>query len=131
MNQPGLPVSERLKALALERLLLIIGEALTRIRGDEPNVFDSIPSGPEMIGMRNVIVHGYDVIDQDRIQDAVRDDLPQLLNCVRVCWANSAPPGSLAKRREGNEAVYRPDHQPREKPPTSTVPYRVWVPSRG
>jgi uncharacterized protein with HEPN domain len=83
VNQPALPGSERLKALASERLLLIIGEALTRIRGDEPNVFDSVPSGAEIIGMRNVIVHGYDVLDQNRIQDAVRDDLPQLLNFVR------------------------------------------------
>jgi uncharacterized protein with HEPN domain len=76
------PTMDRISGLAIERLLLIIGEAAARIREDEPNVFDLIPNGPQLIGMRNVIVHGYDRINWTRIQDAIRDELPHLVSAV-------------------------------------------------
>ena len=34
---------------------------------------------PQIIGMRNRLVHGYDVIDFDLLWDTMTDDLPPLI----------------------------------------------------
>jgi uncharacterized protein with HEPN domain len=81
-GNPDVILSDRLTALAVERLLLVVGEALVRIRGLEASVLDSIPDWEAVIGMRNAIVHGYDVIDAARVRDAIRDDIPLLLSAV-------------------------------------------------
>ena len=66
-------------ALAIERLLLIVGEAMVRIRDDAPDLLESIRDARAIIGMRNAIVHGYDTIDPVRIRDAVKLAVPELL----------------------------------------------------
>jgi len=75
---------ERLVALAIERLLLIIGEALLRIRDADPTSLQNVSEWKAIIGMRNAIVHGYDAIDGLRLRDAVRDEVPVLLKEVRA-----------------------------------------------
>ena len=65
-------IEDRLLALAIERLLLIVSEAMVRIRDDAPDLLDSIRDARAIIGMRNAIVHGYDTIDPVRIRDAVK-----------------------------------------------------------
>ena len=49
--------------VAIERELEIVGEALYRIRQLSPEVFTQIPDGEKIIGMRNILVHGYDMLD--------------------------------------------------------------------
>ena len=46
---------------AIERQLGIVGEAMKIIRDIDPN--EPIPYRDEIIGFRNVLVHGYDIID--------------------------------------------------------------------
>jgi uncharacterized protein with HEPN domain len=72
-------IEDRLLALAIERLLLIVGEAMVRIRDDAPDLLESIRDARAIIGMRNAIVHGYDTIDPVRIRDAVKLAVPELL----------------------------------------------------
>lgn len=69
----------RTVALAVERLLMIIGEAFVRIRSSEPLVLEQFPDAHKLIGMRNVLVHGYDALDTKRIQVAIEQSIPQLL----------------------------------------------------
>ena len=64
--------------LAVERLLEIIGEALTRIRGSDETVFAQVPYANRIVGLRNALAHGYDQIDQARIRDYIVKDLPEL-----------------------------------------------------
>ncbi len=70
--------TNRMLTLAVVRCLEMIGEAasrLTRSRRDElPQI-----SWPQMIGMRNRIIHAYFEIELDTVWDTVTEDLPPLI----------------------------------------------------
>ena len=59
---------DRILGLAVERLLMIVGEAFVRIRSSEESVLEEVTDAHKVIGMRNVLVHGYDSLDSSRIQ---------------------------------------------------------------
>jgi uncharacterized protein with HEPN domain len=48
--------ADRTVGLAVERLFLIVGEAMVRIRSFEEPVYLGFPEGPSVIAMRNIIV---------------------------------------------------------------------------
>ncbi len=48
---------------AVERKFLVIGEAMTRLKREHPEIIDKITDHEKIIGFRNVLVHGYDIID--------------------------------------------------------------------
>lgn len=66
----------------LERPLEIIGEALRRYRDSEPIDADSIPFIHRAVCLRNIIAHGYDVVDIEVLWDVVKNDLPPLEQAV-------------------------------------------------
>ena len=68
---PQIYVDSRRDALAIERLFEIVGEALSRIRAGEPAILEKITDAGAIIGMRNVIAHGYDAISADRVVEAI------------------------------------------------------------
>jgi len=68
----------RVLQLALTRLVEIVGEAVNRVSGDTQQAHPDIPWS-RIIGMRNRLVHGYDVIDYDLLWDTVTSDLPPLI----------------------------------------------------
>ncbi|MBL8060784.1 MAG: DUF86 domain-containing protein [Chthonomonas sp.] len=76
-------LDDRITGLAVERLLLIVGEAMVRVRDLESQVLDSIPDWQLIVGMRNVIVHGYDQLDRRRLAAAISEDLPILISNLR------------------------------------------------
>jgi len=51
---------------AVERQFGIVGEALSRLAQDSPEVVARIPDHAKIIGFRNILVHGYASVD-DRI----------------------------------------------------------------
>ncbi len=63
---------------AIERKFEILGEALARFRRLDPDGAASIPGLREAISFRNLLIHGYDVIDPLVVWQTVRDDLPPL-----------------------------------------------------
>lgn len=69
----------RVVTLAVERLLMIIGESFARLRAMDPDVLEQVTDARKIVGMRNVLVHGYDAIDPGRIRDAVAESLPKLV----------------------------------------------------
>ena len=74
---------DRLLQLALERQFEIIGEAISRLdRIDHENLVSKIPEYPKIISLRNVIVHGYDIVDQDVLWDFAKERVPELLEKV-------------------------------------------------
>lgn len=76
--------SDRLLQLALERQFEIIGEALARLdRIDHDNLANTIPEYSKIISFRNIIAHGYDIIDQDTLWDFAKERIPELLEQVR------------------------------------------------
>ncbi len=47
-----------------EREFEIIGEALNRIKKAEPELLEHVSEYHRIIGFRNVVAHGYDIIDE-------------------------------------------------------------------
>ena len=68
--------SDRKLNLALVRLLEIIGEAANCIPKEVRNLYSDIP-WPEIISLRNRLIHGYDMVDLDILwQIVTRDFIP-------------------------------------------------------
>ncbi|MFO7866383.1 MAG: HepT-like ribonuclease domain-containing protein [Candidatus Aminicenantes bacterium] len=72
----------RIMQLALTRLMEITGEAANRISSSTKKENPDIP-WEQIIGMRNRLIHGYDVIDYDLLWDTVNYDLPPLINSIK------------------------------------------------
>jgi len=67
---------------AIEHEFEIIGEVLRRIRDEMPSLLDRIPNARLIIGFRNVIAHGYDVVSDETIYRVVKTDLSDLLSTL-------------------------------------------------
>lgn len=65
-------------ALSVTRLLEVIGEAAGRVSEQGRAAYPGIP-WPQVVGMRNRLVHAYFEVDLDEIWRTVRDDLPPLI----------------------------------------------------
>jgi uncharacterized protein with HEPN domain len=65
------------------RHLQIIGEAARRLPEEIRNLAPDIP-WHKIIGMRNILVHGYFAIDLDVVWDAVQRDVPLLKPAVEA-----------------------------------------------
>ena len=73
--------TDEMLCLALTRVVEIIGEAATRVSQAGQQRHGQIP-WPEIIGLRNRLVHGYDAVDVDILWDIVQQDLPPLIELV-------------------------------------------------
>ena len=77
---------------AVERKFEIIGEALNRLHQTHPEVSEQIPYLREVVGFRNVLIHGYAVVIPERVWDYAQNDLPALHRIVRSLLAEMGPP---------------------------------------
>lgn len=89
--------TDELVRSGVERKLEIVGEALNRLSRDHPELASQIPDIGRIIGFRNVLAHGYDVVDDEVVWDAVTTDLPELTASVEALLAE-------LEREQGNEA---------------------------
>jgi uncharacterized protein with HEPN domain len=74
--------TDRQLNLSLVRLLEIVGEAANRIPQEEQIKFPDIP-WPEIISLRNRLIHGYDQVDFDILWQIVSHDLPKLIGQLK------------------------------------------------
>ena len=74
--------NNRMMQLALTRLMEIIGEAANRLSSATKEKIKDIPWN-QIIGMRNRLIHGYDIIDYDLLWYTVNSDLPQLIRSLQ------------------------------------------------
>lgn len=70
--------SDRMLQLALTRLVEIVGEATSRVSISTREKHCEVP-WPDIVGMRNRLIHGYDVVDLDLLWNTVETDLPSLI----------------------------------------------------
>jgi len=70
--------TDRALGLAILRCVEIVGEAAGRVPAAIRRRYPNIP-WPQIIGMRNRLVHGYDIVDYDIVWSTVADDLPSLI----------------------------------------------------
>ncbi len=66
------------KQHATERCFEIIGEALNRIYRNDSELAESISDIHKIIGFRNIISHGYDILDEILVWKTYQDYLPKL-----------------------------------------------------
>ena len=71
-------VNDRGLQLIVERLFEVIGEALYRLRNLDEAAFDGIHEGHRIIGTRNLLAHGYDIVDHEVLWSVVETRLEQL-----------------------------------------------------
>ena len=63
---------------AVERQFEILGEALNRLDHLDATLAARIPDLRQIVAFRNILIHGYAVIDRARVWRAAQDDLPPL-----------------------------------------------------
>ena len=86
-TRADLDTDEKLN-LSLVRLLEIIGEAASRVSTQTRTANPAVP-WPEIIGMRNRLIHGYDVVDLDILWQTVGSDIPDLVTKLRQIAASA------------------------------------------
>src|SRR5260370_15641479 len=87
---------------AVERQFEILGEALGQLARLDATLAAKIPDLHEIVAFRNVLIHGYALIDRARVWRAVQDDLPVL----RATWTTSSP----GRGRYGRPSFRNPRH---------------------
>lgn len=85
--------NDRMLRQTIERNFEIIGEALSRLTKLDPTVAIQIDDHQRIIAFRNVLAHGYDVVEDDRVWSVAKNELPPLIVTVS---------GLLNRDREGS-----------------------------
>jgi uncharacterized protein with HEPN domain len=81
---------DRLLNLALVRLLEIIGESASRVPKNDRDLHPEIP-WPEIVGLRNRLIHGYDEVDFDILWQIVQTDLSPLIDKLEKILTQQNP----------------------------------------
>ncbi len=68
---------------AVERNFEIIGEALNRIKFKDSEILENISEHYRIIGFRNILIHGYDIVDDAIVWKAVTIHLPILIKEIK------------------------------------------------
>jgi len=61
---------------AVERNFEIIGEALNRLAHLDADTAERLGPYQQIIAFRNVLIHGYDLVDHKRVWHDIANDLP-------------------------------------------------------
>ena len=72
--------ADELRKSAVERQLEIVGEAPNRLRKADPKVAHRIPDISQIIGLRNILAHGYAVVDDAVVWSAVSERMTALFD---------------------------------------------------
>ena len=85
-------LGELLRRRAVEREFEIVGEALSKLRRVDPETAERVPGLKEAVGLRNVLIHGYAEIVDERIYDTAVNDLPALIEALTALLAEVGAP---------------------------------------
>lgn len=80
---------DRLLRSGVERQFEIIGEALNRLVKVAPEVANQVSHYKRIISFRNILIHGYDLVEDVVVWDVVAKDLPLLHSRVVKLLSNA------------------------------------------
>lgn len=66
----------------VERKLFIVGEAVSQLQKQFPEIAEGLPDTREVIGFRNLLAHGYFALDHRRVYDIATVSLSALLAAI-------------------------------------------------
>lgn len=84
--------NDRLLRQAVERNFEIIGEAVRRLIAVDPDIGARITRHAEIIAFRNLLTHGYDLVDDVRVWQVVKRDAPALRHEIEALLGEQPPP---------------------------------------
>lgn len=77
---------------AVERQFEIIGEALNQLSKVAPEVASRIPDCGKIVAFRNILIHGYAVLDKSVVWKVIQDHLALLEQAVQHLLDDQPPP---------------------------------------
>ncbi len=83
-------LTDRVLCLAVERLFISLGEAARRV---DSGVSVSMPAIPwtQIIGLRNILAHSYEQVDNEVLFKSIFSDLPALQASLEALLATRRP----------------------------------------
>ncbi len=95
--------------------LHVMGESLASIRRLDADAFENVAhhSWYKLIGLRNIISHGYEIIDFDEIWQIITEELPRFSESIASATETLPLPlcrGRLALMRKRSSRVRSPAH---------------------
>jgi uncharacterized protein with HEPN domain len=80
--------ADRLLRQAIERNFEIIGEAIKRLALHDAETAARIDDYRQIIAFRNVLIHGYDLVDHALVWSTIESQIPTLLHDVETLLAS-------------------------------------------
>ena len=84
-------VADRRMRQLVDHNFLIIGEAVNRLSRRDPRMAEQISAAEQIVAFRNVLIHGYDVIDYPTVWQAIHESLPVLRAEVEALLREAQP----------------------------------------
>lgn len=81
-------------AWATERQMELIGEALSKLRRIDPALAERVPNVHQIIAMRNVLIHGYLIVNGRVVWLAATQLIPGLIPILKALLAEVDPENS-------------------------------------
>jgi uncharacterized protein with HEPN domain len=82
--------TDRMRTLALVRLLEIVGVAAGRLPGEFCTAHPEVPWA-QIKALRNRLIHGYDSVDLDILWQILTGDLPPLIRKLEAILVSEPP----------------------------------------
>ena len=76
---------------AVERQFEIVGEALNRLAKCDQSLATQIPDLGQIVAFRNILIHGYAIVDSNRVWRVVHESLPELRDAINRLLDEPAP----------------------------------------
>ncbi len=77
MEQADYRANQLVKS-AVERNFEIIGEAINRLAHHDAETAARLGDYPRIIAFRNILIHGYDLVDDSQVWKVIKENLPPL-----------------------------------------------------
>jgi uncharacterized protein with HEPN domain len=88
--------SDDLLRSAVERQLEIIGEALNQLAKADPDLAAQIPELGRIVAFRNILIHGYAMVDDVIVWQVLTGRLPELAKVLGNLLAGTGDEDALA-----------------------------------
>jgi uncharacterized protein with HEPN domain len=79
--------NDRLLKAGVERKFEIIGEALNRIKSNDEDILIEIRDYRSIISFRNILAHGYDIVEDKVVWGIIENDLDMLIGDIEMLLA--------------------------------------------